>query len=114
MTKTSRRNLFGVKDDVAESEFVFEDDHLSTSCPKLYDLLARRCHEGKSCKPCTLSFFGQEGLLTGCLNWDEEQLILFVPIRGSEDAFEQLEAHLGVDKPNWRKKKGSYVQRNGR
>ncbi len=106
MAKTSRRKSFGAHEEKSEDEHVFRDDYLEAKCPKLFDLLSRQVFEGADVKPVTLSFFAQNENLTGCLNWDQEGLILFQPIKGAEDVFEQLEAELESKKPHWRKKKG--------
>ncbi len=111
MPKSSRRKSFGAQEEKTEEEFVFEDDYLSSTCPKLFDLLARQSFEGEVVKPCTLSFFAQNENLTCCLNWDQEGLILFQPVKGAEDVFEQLERELASPKPHWRKKKGSQFRK---
>lgn len=87
------------------TEFCFNDDYLESQCPNLYDLLARISAEGQSVKPASLSFFGQDGKFTACVNWDQEGLILFCALDGPEDCFDALEAKLGTTKPGWRKKK---------
>lgn len=107
MSKTDRRKAFGASEEKNEAEFVFEDDYLETKCPKLFDLISRQAFEGDKVKPCTISFFAQNENLTACLNWDQEELILFQPLKGVEDVFEQLEAELDSDKPHWRKKKAT-------
>lgn len=107
MSKSSRRKSFGAADDETNDEYVFEDGYLQPKCPKLFDLLSRQRFEGAVVKPCTLSFFAQNENLTACLNWDQEGLILFQPVKGVEDVFDQLEAELSKPKPHWRKKKGS-------
>ncbi len=111
MSKSSRRKSFGAVEEKTEEEFVFQDDYLSSKCPKLFDLMSRQSFEGAVVKPCTLSFFAQNENLTGCLNWDQEGLILFQPIKGAEDVFEQLETELGTQKPHWRKKKGGQFRK---
>lgn len=107
MTMSNRRKAFGAEPENNDDEHVFEDEYLQAKCPKLFDLLSRQRFEGTVVKPCTLSFFAQNEKLTGCLNWDQEGLILFQPIHGVDDVFEQLEAELDSDKPHWRKKKGT-------
>lgn len=111
MSKSSRRKSFGAVEETTEAEYAFEDDYLSSKCAKLFDLMSRQSFEGVLVKPCTLSFFAQNENLTACLNWDQEGLILFQPVKGAEDVFEQLEAELGTQKPHWRKKKGSQFRK---
>ncbi len=107
MSKSNRRKEFGASEEKVEAEHVFYDDYLSSKCPKLFDLMSRQLFEGLIVKPCTLSFFAQNENLTACLNWDQEGLILFQPVKGAEDVFEQLEEELGKQKPHWRKKKAT-------
>lgn len=86
-------------------EFVFEDGYLEGNCPCLYDLLSRQLSDGKKVKPCSMSFFAQEGKLTCCLNWDEQGLMLFCAVQSTETCFDDVEAKLVKTEPGWRKKK---------
>lgn len=92
-------------------EFAFHDDNLEMTCPKLFDLLSRQLDQGKVVKPASLSVFAQAGNLTACLNWDAEDVILFVGISSSEMLFSELEAKLGSKDLAWRKKKPKYQSR---